>query len=77
MARNIEKYSKRNRDIAADYTRLYFVDGKRDDVIFPQLAEKYYLQPSTIEKIVLKESKNQTNNEKSPITNLASDNGVM
>ena len=57
MARNKEKINQRNRQIFTDYAHMYFIEGKRDEVILPELEQKWYLAQSTIEKIILKESK--------------------
>jgi len=57
MARNRESLAKRNRQIAEEYARMFFAEGKRDGVIFPVLAERYYLRPYTVERIVLREAK--------------------
>jgi len=57
MARNRDSIDRRNRRIAEEYTEMYFVEGKRDAVIFPVLAERHYLRPSTVERIVLREAK--------------------
>ena len=57
MPRNLTKISTRNKTITEEYTRLFFTEGKRDEVIFEDLGNKYYLQPETVRKIVLKAAK--------------------
>ncbi|MGJ1363455.1 hypothetical protein ACR79B_15795 [Sphingobacterium spiritivorum] len=57
MARDLQRLAQRNKEMADKYAHLFFIDGKRDELIYQQLADEYHLQPSTIEKIILKESK--------------------
>lgn len=61
MARDLQRLAQRNKEIAEKYTQLYFIDGKRDELIYQQLADEYHLQPSTVEKIIVRESKRQRN----------------
>ncbi len=49
---------KRNALIKEDYVHLYFTEGKREEVIWADLADKYFLEPDTIRKLILKLCKN-------------------
>lgn len=59
MARNPHKIQERNRLIAEDYNDLFFNQGKREEVILKELADKYHLMERTIYRIVLRESRGQ------------------
>lgn len=59
MARNPDKLQERNLLIAQEYTQMYFVQGLRDEVIFPELADKWFLAENTVRKIVVKQSKKE------------------
>ena len=61
MAKNTALLHCRNLAIADDYMDQFFNQGKREDLIFQELSLRYFLQPATIRKIVLKQSKQQSN----------------
>ena len=50
---NLENTRRRNKSIYEDYTSLFFVDFLREEIIWDRLAERYYLTPKTVYKIVL------------------------
>jgi hypothetical protein len=54
---------KRDRLIYEDYVKLWS-DGKREEIIWPILEEKHHLAQSTIYRIVLKITKQETGNKK-------------
>jgi hypothetical protein len=43
---------QRNAKIRAEYTFMYTIEGKRNDVILNQLSAKYFLAVDTVERIV-------------------------
>lgn len=43
---------QRNRQIRKEFFRLHDVEGKRNEVIYALLSQKYFLAPGTIERIV-------------------------
>ncbi|MBD3748962.1 MAG: hypothetical protein IE931_05655 [Sphingobacteriales bacterium] len=47
----------RNKSIFEDYTELFYTKMMREEVIFKQLGEKYFLEPSTIYRIILEKTK--------------------
>lgn len=49
--------ARRNKLIAEDYTRLFFEECKRDEAIFVELGEKYFLEPDTIYRIILEQQR--------------------
>ena len=58
--RNYPLIEKRNELLFADYAKLWG-DGKREELIFEELSEKYFLEVKTIYRIVLRESKTKNN----------------
>lgn len=50
---NKEAYNRRNKLIYEEYCTLWG-DGKRDEIIFATLHDKWFLQPKTLENIVRK-----------------------
>ncbi|WP_316777769.1 hypothetical protein [Pedobacter antarcticus] len=51
------KLEDRNKIIYKEFERLFNVKGLRVDVIYGQLAGKFYLSEQSIQKIVLKQAK--------------------
>ena len=43
----------RNENIRLEYAQMFFNEGLRDEVIFERLGNKYFLDPSTIYRIVI------------------------
>lgn len=60
MPKKPSKLDIRNRLIAEEYVHLFFIEGKRDKIIYETLADKYFLEPDTVRKIVLRECKQST-----------------
>ena len=54
---------KRDSLIYEDYAKLWGA-GQREELIWPELEKKYYLSASTIYRIVLKQSKQQSTDDK-------------
>ena len=52
--RSQKKIHVRNQQMADEYTRLFFTEGKRENVIWDELSERFFLEPDTIRKIILK-----------------------
>lgn len=57
MAYKKEHRARRNKLIAEEFSRLFFEEGKREDVIFNELSERYFLSPQTVYRIVLEQQK--------------------
>jgi len=55
--KNVSLTKKRNTEILKNYNAMYFGEMKRDEVIYQELSEKYFMMPKTLYEIVLKESK--------------------
>jgi Mor family transcriptional regulator len=62
MAIGKQLNEKRNEAIMEDFASLWG-SGLREELIYPQLSEKYYLSLSTLYRIVLAHSKKQKKGE--------------
>jgi hypothetical protein len=52
MPRNPDRLRQRNADIRKKFNDKYVKEGKRAEVIAQELADRFYLEPTTIMKIV-------------------------
>jgi len=68
--------NRRNSSIFEDYKELYFTHLLREDVIWNQLGEKYYLSPTVVRRIVGEKRKELQNSQPElPIKNQHENNG--
>lgn len=63
MNRRKDNNSKRNADIFAEYVELFKCNELRISAIYDRLAAKYYLNRTTLERIVWKAKREQEASE--------------
>jgi len=49
--------NRRNKNIYEDYQDLFFIKMMREEAIWDQLGEKYYLLPESVYRIILAQRK--------------------
>lgn len=57
MNRKQELKAKKDAEIFKDFCRMYNDEGMRPDAIYERLEVKYFLDPTTLQRIVSKQAK--------------------